>query len=425
MNHSSRKSSLATLGVVAAFVVFVIVICLLGGFRVYGQAAPATQPATQPMTQPAPTAVDLVTSCFDVARDAALGIIQQQQQQLAARDLTIATLRAQLAGQVPAGMDVGALLPPAKGKLMLAPAAVYPCNNTPVITLGGGGVLGPVANPAILNVTPAKGASSGIVVQAANCEIGGLTINGPAPVNGAVWGTALRVYAAGAKVHDSAFAGFDGAILLDAGADGATIDSCQFGILGSESIYITADHATISNSSFAGSIGEHLVRLDLNASTNHRPANARIVNCIFTNRAKSAGGPNGPGKECLTAREVDTLTVTGCTFDGWCSAGQSSHDVGIWHARHLTFDHCTWMSVRPGGALVQLEHDCDASFVACTFPASASEPAIVVNENCHVTATDCVLVGTTAGKGLIGGTAASGATISETGTIFRFAAAAN
>jgi hypothetical protein len=287
------------------------------------------------------------------------------------------------------GPDLGPLLANATAgqRIELTPGAAYVLTGTPAVKANGVALIGFGNSVAI---TPAAGASSGIIVQGDGCTFAGLNFSGPAGT------VALRLYGIdpqhrpnaaqpiGTSISDCAFAdGMETGILLDAWADNVRVVRCTFGTLGAEAVYCTADNLQVTHCTCAGSLGEHCVRFDANASTLHRPANATLFGCDLANH-------NTQGKECLTAREMDGLSVIGCTFDGWVSAGQAPDD-GVWHARNLVFFGCTWRTLRPGGALGEFKHDCTVTIDSCSCPASATEPAFTLDARGKLTAANNTL----------------------------------
>jgi hypothetical protein len=256
------------------------------------------------------------------------------------------------------GADLGPVLAAAKPgqRILLAPGASYVLTGSPTINADGVALVG---SGNTITVTPAAGASSGIIVRGDGCEFAGL--------NMVATGVAMRLYGTdpakrtappvGTYIHGCSFnqtpaapqskssspaPTLDTAILLDAWADNVRISDCTFGLIGGQSIYCTADRLQVHNCAFAGSGGEHCVRLDINSTTSHRPLNGTLFACAMTNH-------NALGKECLAVREIDGLNVINCTFDGWVSAGQHNNDIA-WHAHNVIFFGCTWKSLRPGGA---------------------------------------------------------------------------
>ena len=306
------------------------------------------------------------------------------------------------------GADLGPILAAAKAgqRILLSPGASYVLTGSPTINADGVALIG---SGNTITVTPAPGASSGIIVRGDGCEFAGLNI--------VATGVAMRLYGTdpakrtappvGTYIHDCSFdqtpapkpssattpsapaPTLDTAILLDTWADNVRISDCTFGLIGGQSIYCTADGLQVHNCTFAGSGGEHCVRFDLNGTTSHRPLNATLFACDMTNH-------NVLGKECLAARKIDGLHVINCTFDGWVSAGQENNDTS-WHARNVIFFGCTWKTLRPGGALGQFGHDSTITLDSCSAPASVTEPTFTLGARGTLTAANNTLHPPTAG----------------------------
>src|SRR4051812_14634773 len=106
-----------------------------------------------------------------------------------------------------AGSDLGKILAGAQPgqRIVLTPGASYVLTGTPVIKADNVSLIGS-GNP--VAITPAPGASSGIVVQSDGCEFSGLHFSGPA--------VAFRLYGTdpknrlnnskGTSIHDCTFA---------------------------------------------------------------------------------------------------------------------------------------------------------------------------------------------------------------------------
>jgi|GEM_PF-5022505 len=294
------------------------------------------------------------------------------------------------------GADLGPVLAASKPgqRILLAPGASYVLTGSPTISANNVALIG---SGNTIAITPAPGASSGIIVRGDGCEFAGLNI--------VATGVAMRLYGTdpakrtappvGTYIHDCSFnqtpapqpsigtpsvpaPTLDTAILLDAWADNVRISDCTFGLIGGQSIYCTADGLQVHNCTFAGSGGEHCVRFDINSTTSHRPLKGTLFACEMINH-------NVLGKECLAVREIDGLNVINCTFDGWVSAGQHNNDIA-WHARNVVFFGCTWKSLRPGGALGQFEHDSTITLDSCAVPGSLIDPAFTISARGTLTA---------------------------------------
>jgi len=306
---------------------------------------------------------------------------QAQAAQIASYQQTIAQQAAQLiaakANQpIAPGTDLGPVLASAKpGQTIRVQAdSTYPLTGAPTPAAG----VSVVGDNTSIVLTPVPGGSTGIAVKNPDCMFSGLKFSA-APGLEPYTVVALHIWASGTRVNDCYFdASLKVGIQTDVGADGTSVVDCNFGITGAQGIYATADHLRVFNCTFAGSVGEHPFRAELNATTGHRPQNLIFVDCSFTNH-------NALGKECFTAREAIDVVCIHCTFDGWTRFGQGYVDT-IVHCDQVLLRDCTWKTLRPGGALSQFERNCSALVDHCILPASATDPAFSVNPGTVVTA---------------------------------------
>lgn len=304
---------------------------------------------------------------------------QAQTAQIASYQQTIAQQAAQIIAAkvnqpIAPGTDLGPVLASAKpGQTIRVQAdATYPLTGSPTPAAG----VALIGDNTSIAITPAAGASTGIAVKNPDCVFRGLNFSAPVGHNTV---TALHLWATGTRIADCNFDGsLNVGIQTDVGGDDATVTDCNFGITQAQGIYATADHLTVINCTFAGSVGEHCFRADLNGSTGHRPQNLTFVDCSFTNH-------NATGKECFTVREGVDVVAVHCIFDGWVRFGQGNADTLV-HCDQVLLRDCVWKTLRPGGALCQFEHNCTAIVDHCTLPASATDAAFSVNAGSVVTA---------------------------------------
>lgn len=366
------------------------------GYRVYGQT---TQPATY-------------AAQFGAVGAQIDNLLQANTAQLATLRAQAAYLQAQLAAAnqaVDPSQDLTPICANAKAGqvILLKPNATYSPSgplifNADNVTLAG--------RNTTINLTPVSGGSTGVGVHSDGCRFSGIHFVGPV-VALHIWGpTVVHTVYAGTLIRDCAFDNSNQVgVQTDAGADDVEIEDCNFGVTQAQGIYATADNLTVIHCTFAGSVGEHCCRIDLNSTTGHRPTNAVFAWCSFTNH-------NAAGKECFTAREAIDVVCIHCTFDGWTRFGQGYVDTTA-HCDQVLLRDCTWKTLRPGGALCQIERNCGAIVDHCIVPASAIDPAFAVNPGCTLTAsanTMLVPIGMTP-KGLIAGQAS--AVVNEVGTI--------
>lgn len=341
-------------------------------------APPASQPAVSPSNPPAvPT----------------LG--QQIDSLIAAKNTQIATLQ-QSSGQaanpmvLPTGSDLAAIFNSPSIVRYGSPGASYVWNTTGQSQLSSGGFKG--AGNAIVTHPIPGGSGTGIAIhdgaELANVNLSGsgLAINASGPMK------------AGAYLHDLTFdSSLDWAIQLDAFADNVTISHCNFAAMNSYGVYCCSDNLHLDSCIFAPSIKQHNIRFEISAaaaSKGHRPANAVVSNCTFADNIGTRGDP-----ECFAAREIDGLAGSNCDFYGWARFGQGTPDAA-WHARHIVLVNCRWHKLRPTGALIQIEHDCDVILVNCAFPGSATDSAIAVGERSTCTLINPTIVCPTPAPGL-------------------------
>ncbi len=315
-------------------------------------------------------------------------ILAAEQAQIFAAQAQVAALQKQLANPacVAPGTDL-ATLPSARRYLQ--PVATYAYNSTGAQITGGGFV----GYGSVVSLKPVAGGSSGLFVHGPNVEIGGVKLAGPAFAIRAIGDDPSKGNPApGYWFHDLSFDGsLSGGIDLEQWADSTRISHCNFGIIGAQGIYCTADDLTLNDCTFAGSQGEHCLRLDMNATTKHRPANLLVNHCTFTNPIPGKPTNNPTGKECVALRECDGAILRDCDFYGWVDVGQGTPPATDtnWHARHIVFLNCRWHTLRPGGALLQVRHDSTVTLAGCTFPGSASDLAIMPDARSTVTLRGC------------------------------------
>lgn len=372
------------------------------GYRVYGQTASTGSPqATQPATY---------ASQFGAVGAQIDNLLASNAAQLANARAQAAYLQAQLAAidtAIDPSQDLTVIVANAKvGQvILLQPNATYKPTgplvfNADNVTLAG-------RNTTII-LTPVPGGSTGVGVHSDGCHFSGIHFVGPV-VALHIWGpSVIHTTYLGTLVRDCIFDSTNQVgIQTDVGGDDVEVDDCTFQITQAQGIYTTADHLRVFNCTFAGSVGEHPFRAELNGTTGHRPQNLTFVDCSFTNH-------NALGKECFTAREAIDVICIHCTFDGWTRFGQGYVDT-IAHCDQVLLRDCTWKTLRPGGALSQFERNCTALVDHCTLPASATDPAFAINPGTVLTAsanTLLVPIGMTP-KPLANGPG----TINEVGTI--------
>lgn len=286
---------------------------------------------------------------------------------------------------VPAGSD---LLPLITGKplapLYLVPKAAYRVSQTATIAADGVSIIGD-NNPVVVTRTP--GASSGIIVRGDGCEFVGLLPSEPGinTVSFRLYGIApaqRKAAPRGTKFRDCQWidGAADCAINVDAWADNVTVENCTFGVLNAQAIYATADDLRMLGCKFAGSNGEHPIRVDLNGSTAHRPVNVYIGACDVINQ-------NGYGKEAIAIRECDRVMIEGGSIDGWLDLGQGNADAN-WHVRDAVVYNVVFKRLRTFNgqsfSIIQVRHDVDAVIESCTFPGSTTQNAITGDDRCHI-----------------------------------------
>jgi hypothetical protein len=356
--------------------------------------------ASAQTTQPADALTNAIASVQ--------GVFAQQQQQLAATQLqnaqlavTVAQLQAKLAAptarplQVEAGTDLAPLLAKATGNVYLGPGP-YPWNGSLAFKNDGVRVIGD-RTKIIFN--PAKGASTGATFYGRGWSFVGCdfftSVPGIVGLRPCGWQDAAGV------VHPSDLTCFDCTFSPDFGngvhpdtwGDNVTLLRCTFGTpdkpMLSDNVYTTADNTAMLHCRFYGSIGDHCARVERNGTTGHRASNVLTFKCEFSNY-------NSANKlECFTGREEDGSIHVADLYHGFNGHGQGPDD-GTWHSRSLFYRSCVWTDKRPGGALVQLEHDSTAFFDACSFPASLTDASISIDGRGLVETRGNVLVGATA-----------------------------
>jgi len=353
----------------ALLIVIVVGLIWPDGYHVYGQT-------TQPATQPVPFASQL--GAYGAQIDS---LLASNAAQLANARAQAAYLQAQLAAvdqAIDPSQDLAPIAANAKAgqTILLKPNAIYMPSgpllcNADNVTFAG-------RNTTII-LKPVAGGSTGVGVHSDGCRFSGIHFVGPV-VALHIWGpSVIHTTYLGTLVRDCTFDSTNQVgIQTDVGGDDVEVDDCTFQITQAQGIYATGDNLTVTNCTFAGSVGEHPFRAELNGSTGHRPVNLSFLNCSFTNH-------NALGKECFTAREAIDVVCIHCTFDGWTRFGQGYVDT-IVHCDQVLLRDCTWKTLRPGGALSQFERNCGAIVDHCTMPASATDPAFSVNPGTVVTA---------------------------------------
>jgi len=274
---------------------------------------------------------------------------------------------------IPAGSNIGPYLNTAVANQVFAlePGANYTCQNTPQITAANVKLIGAGSNIAI---TPASGATSGIIVKGAGFQLLGVNLSGPA--------VCLRVYNTDLLVSGCYFGSCSNGMILDAGSHRATVIGSTFDISGSDNIYATSDDLFISHCTFAGSVGEHCVRLDLDAF-GRRPSNFVLRDSSLTNH-------NSVGKDALALRELTGGQVSRTTISGWATVGQQLAP-GI-HATNIDFIDCAFPTLRPGGAYIQFGTNVTGTMNDCQFAGSRTDACVAVGPGAVITATGSKIV---------------------------------
>jgi len=292
-------------------------------------------------------------------------IVAAKNQQITALQLQNATLADQVAASLklqalPDGTDLTPILSnPISGQLVVLKEdgsypVLHPTISATKVVLGFNSTL------SMVSVNPG---GTGIGIRAPNCVFSGLNLIGNV--------TAFHVWAAHAQINNCRFdKSIAVGIQTDVGGDSTTIDGCNFGITQAQGIYATADNLTIINSFFAGSVGEHPIRVDKNSTTGHRPNNILIANCSITNH-------NIYGKEAIALRECDLVTLHNLVVDGWVRPGNviGNPDSTV-HCSDLIIHGLTFASLRPGGSLLQIEHDVNSVISDISGPGSLTDPLI-------------------------------------------------
>lgn len=307
---------------------------------------------------------------------------QARQSQAALAD-ALARIQAMLGSSyIPAGMSLTTLLNNATDNthyVLRDPkdGATYPPIASPTVraknvTLRGWG------NHIDLN--PPPGSSSGIRVEGSGFEVSGLELGGNNAVAFNV--SAPRFIARNLTVPGTTLQEF---VHLSQGADDAQIIDCTVNKTGGCGIYVNADNVLISNFVCGGSLGEHCVRFTM-SEAGRRPLNGRIVGGHLSNH-------NPQGKGCLELREIDGLFGDAIEFDGYSNVGQQSADTNF-HARHIVFRNCKWLTPRPGGALGQFEHDADVLLDGCSAPGSLTDADFTISARGQLVTRNCTQTGT-------------------------------